>query len=165
MTEIPHPWDKLDKQKLRSLFESTLTDSVPLAGGEGWLRYVNVSQAPAILPCPEAEWWGASQLLALCLPDQYRIEDDEDEDPEELMTELLERLDTRELGRDVVLLSALEGVKPREIGGMALFSGWNSSSHVSGTWGVSVSFGARRGYFLYHSDEDYTGENYGTRIF
>lgn len=162
MTELPHPWDKLDKQKLRSFFELSLTNPVPLAGGEGWLRYVNVSPEPDVSLFQEGTWWGVSQLLALCLPDDYRIEEGE-EDPED-MTELLERLDERDLGRENVLLSVLEGVRPQDLGGMALFSGWNPSSHASGTWGVSVSVGARRGYFSYKS-EDFWGDNYGDTNF
>lgn len=161
MIELPHPWDKLDEKKLRSLFEQSLKDPVPLAGGEGCLRCVCVpDELRSLLSLyPGTEWWGVSKLLALCLPDEYHIEDDEDEDPVERMTELLERLDTRELGRDGVLLSALEGVRPRDIGYMGLCSGWNPGSRVSGTWGVSVSVGARRGYFSYDC-EDYNGENY-----
>lgn len=162
MAKLPFPWNKVDWKKVRDVFEQSLGEPVPIAGGKGSFRYV--CSPEDLFACAHAPaGWGVSRLIVEGLPERYRrlVVGEEDDVPEKDWDRLgwlidLDEVNFESVDKTSYLLSRLEGNRFRKFGGMWLFGGWNPSSHCSGSWSVSVEFGRNRGYF-FTTDGDAAG--------
>jgi hypothetical protein len=160
MLDIPFPWNTVDWPRVRSLFELSLGEPQPLDNVEGCLRDVTIPKELAEGGVGPSFGWGVATLLVLGLPDEQRVVDDEEVDEQEELRCLVDDLDHK-TGACDTLIAGLEDMEPERIGGAYLFSASNPSSMCSGSWGLSVSFGKNRGYFIYSVEDAYDG-NYGS---